>query len=281
MQPPITAKTARPWDLDKPGTVYFLIDNVLLAGGMGKVKKYTVPGFNSVVVLTGAGISAESGLPTFRGAGGIWENHRVEEVASPQAFVRDPLMVQRFYNSRRRKLLSPDVTPNLAHIALAEFEKTFDGKFLLVTQNIDDLHEQAGSEQIIHMHGELLKKRCQACHHVSVTYDDINTTDICEQCGRQQTLRPHVVWFGEMPLQMDRIHQALAECDLFISVGTSGNVYPAAGFVDIANMRNSHSVEINLEPSAAESSFKQKIYGPAASMLPKFIRQLQTQTVVG
>ena len=245
---------------------------------MKKVKKYTVPGFKSIVVLTGAGISAESGLPTFRGAGGIWENHRVEDVASPQAFARDPPLVQRFYNSRRQRLLSPDIKPNSAHLALAEFEKTFNGQFLLITQNIDNLHELAGSENIVHMHGELLKKRCQACHQVSTAREDINVGDTCGQCGEQGTLRPHVVWFGEMPLEMDRIHQALEKCDLFLSVGTSGNVYPAAGFVDIANMCNSHSVEINLEPSAMVSSFKQKIYGPAASMLPEFLAQLQIPT---
>ena len=235
----------------------------------------------SIVVLTGAGISAESGLPTFRGAGGVWENHRVEEVASPQAFVRDPHLVHRFYNSRRQKLLSPDIKPNAAHLALASFERIFDGEFLLVTQNIDNLHEQAGSDNVVHMHGELLKKRCQACHDVSTTYEDIKSDDTCEQCGKLGTLRPHVVWFGEMPLEMDRIHLALEKCDVFISAGTSGNVYPAAGFVDIANMCDSHSVEINLEPSAVESSFKEKVYGPAASVVPQFLAQLQTQTTVG
>ncbi|MDJ0956106.1 MAG: NAD-dependent protein deacylase [Arenicellales bacterium] len=235
----------------------------------------------SIVVLTGAGISAESGLPTFRGAGGVWEHYRVEDVASPQAFARDPQLVHRFYNSRRQKLLSANIKPNSAHLALAAFESAFDGEFLVVTQNIDNLHEQAGSENIVHMHGELLKKRCQQCLQVTFVYEDINTSDGCERCGKQGTLRPHVVWFGEMPLEMDHIHQALEKCDLFISVGTSGNVYPAAGFVDIANMWNSHSVEINLEPSAIESSFKEKIYGPAASMLPKFLTQLQTKTTVG
>lgn len=229
---------------------------------------------DSIVVLTGAGISAESGLPTFRGAGGIWENHRVEEVASPETFNRDPELVHRFYNERRRLLLSPDVRPNPAHRALANFENQYPGEFLLVTQNIDHLHEQAGSRAVIHMHGELLRKRCQSCGRVSPVLEDVSADHVCEQCGVQGALRPHVVWFGEMPLAMDRIYPALNECDLFLSLGTSGNVYPAAGFVEIVNTNGGHSVEINLEPSATESSFSQKIYGQAGQMVPRFLEKL-------
>ena len=149
----------------------------------------------SVVVLTGAGVSAESGLPTFRGAGGIWEDHRVEEVASPQAFDSDPQLVHRFYNERRQHLLSPQVVPNAAHTALADFERDHDGEFLLVTQNIDHLHEQAGSVNLVHMHGELLKKRCAFCNHVSEAAEDLSTEDTCTDCARTGGLRPcGVVW---------------------------------------------------------------------------------------
>ena len=229
-------------------------------------------------MLTGAGISAESGLPTFRGSGGVWESYRVEDVASPDAFARDPALVHRFYNLRRRQLLTGDVKPNPAHIALASFEKRFPGEFLLITQNIDHLHEQAGSINVIHMHGELLKKRCQNCDHISAAREDIGIDQTCDQCGERSTLRPHVVWFGEMPIDIDRIYQALDICDVFLSIGTSGNVYPAAGFVEIVNTRGGHSVEINLEPSAVDSSFSQKIYGPAGETLPKFLDDLNSGT---
>lgn len=240
---------------------------------MGKARS-----LESVVVLTGAGISAESGLPTFSGDGGLWEKYRVEDVASPRAFARDPLLVQRFYNTRRRRLLASDVRPNPAHIALADFEQRFDGDFILVTQNIDHLHEQAGSAEVVHMHGELLKKRCQNCGRISEVKRDISIDQACDCCGERGTLRPHVVWFGEMPLEMDRIHQALRKCDVFLSVGTSGNVYPAAGFVEIVNASGGHSVEINLQPSAVQSSFSQKLYGPAGETLPQFLQQLHAGT---
>jgi NAD-dependent deacetylase len=228
----------------------------------------------SVVVLTGAGVSAESGVPTFRGSGGLWENRRVEDVASPRAFERDPQLVHRFYNGRRRALLGGDIEPNRAHVALAEFERDFPGEFLLVTQNVDDLHERAGSERLIHMHGELLKKRCSHCGDVSATRVDLDAADRCPRCGAQGGLRPHVVWFGEMPLGMDTIEDALRRCDLFVSVGTSGNVYPAAGFVELANARGAHTVEINIEPSATKSSFGERLYGEAGTMLPRFLARL-------
>lgn len=234
----------------------------------------------SVVVLTGAGISAESGLPTFRGVGGIWENHRVEDVASPQTFARDPRLVHCFYNMRRRQLLSSEIQPNTAHMALANFEEDFSGKFLLVTQNIDHLHEQAGSNKVLHMHGELLKKRCQKCYSITAVREDITIEHVCDRCGAHGTLRPHVVWFGEMPLGMNCIHQALSECDVFVSVGTSGNVYPAAGFVEIVNANGGHSIEINLQPSAMESSFDQKMYGPAGVTLPLFLQRLRAGIVI-
>ena len=223
--------------------------------------------YNKVVVLTGAGISAESGLSTFRDNNGLWDNHRVEDVATPEAFDRDPALVQRFYNMRRAALNT--VEPNAAHQALAAAEKQFKS-FLLVTQNVDDLHERAGSQNLLHMHGELLKKRCVQCHQITAINDDLMLESVCKHCDRTGTLRPHIVWFGEMPLYMDDIMSALMQCDLFVSIGTSGAVYPAAGFVEIANQAGAHTVELNLEPSDQNSQFKQSIHGPASELVPQF-----------
>jgi len=189
---------------------------------------------HSIVVLTGAGVSAESGLDTFRGMDGLWENHRIEDVASPEGFARDPELVHGFYNLRRRRLLSGEVEPNAAHRALARLENEFAGDYLLVTQNIDDLHERAGSRRLIHMHGELRKARCGVCGTVGAVSGDLTSSDPCARCQRTGTMLPHVVWFGEMPMAMERIVAGLEGCDLFIAIGTSGHVYPAAGFVDIA-----------------------------------------------
>lgn len=225
----------------------------------------------NIVVLTGAGISADSGLSTFRDNNGLWENHRIEDVATPEAFDRDPLLVHQFYNMRRRALNT--VNPNQAHFKLAEIESEFDS-FLLVTQNVDDLHERAGSQNLIHMHGELLKKRCVQCHQVSINKEDLSTQSICEFCDRIGTLRPHIVWFGEMPLMMDEIMRALMQCDLFLSIGTSGTVYPAAGFVELANQSGAHTVELNLEPSDQASHFKQSLHGPASQIVNKFFNSL-------
>jgi len=223
--------------------------------------------FNKVVVLTGAGTSAESGLSTFRDNDGLWENHRVEDVATPEAFDRDPELVQRFYNMRRASLKT--VSPNPAHMALATAENHFKS-FLLVTQNVDDLHERAGSKQLLHMHGELLKKRCVQCHQIHPITGDLNAEDVCKSCQSKGSLRPHIVWFGEMPLYMDTIMSALMQCDLFVSIGTSGSVYPAAGFVEVANQSGAHTVELNLEPSDQNNQFKQSIHGPASEIVPAF-----------
>lgn len=228
---------------------------------------------NSIVVLTGAGISAESGIKTFRDANGLWENHRVEEVASPEGFRQDPSLVHRFYNMRRTQLLSAAVAPNPAHISLAQFEDAFSGEFLLVTQNVDNLHERAGSRDIIHMHGELLKMRCQACDTVFDINGDISETHPCPACERVAQLRPDIVWFGEVPMGMERIYQALQRCDLFIAIGTSGNVYPAAAFVQEAASCGAHTVEINLEPSAVQSCFDRHIYGTASVQVPAFVAE--------
>lgn len=230
--------------------------------------------YQNIVVLTGAGISAESGIRTFRGAEGLWGNHRIEDVATPEAFVHNPRLVQRFYNERRRHLLSGVVTPNSAHRALAKLEREFSGDFLLVTQNIDDLHERAGSSNLIHMHGELLKARCSTSGQQFPIHSDLEISDSCRCCGLNGTLRPHVVWFGEMPLQMDTIYGALSQCDLFISIGTSGNVYPAAGFVECANLAGAHSVELNLERSNIGDAFAEHRYGPASEVVNHFVCEL-------
>jgi NAD-dependent deacetylase len=230
--------------------------------------------FSRIVILTGAGISKESGLDTFRDADGIWAKVRLEDVATPEAFVRDPDVVQAFYNARRHALANSNVTPNAAHRALAELEQRHPGDVLLVTQNIDDLHERAGSRRLIHMHGELFKARCAACDSVHVWREDIDAGSLSPCCGFIGRLRPHVVWFGEMPLAMDRIYAALAICDLFISIGTSGTVYPAAGFVQEARAAGADTVELNLEPSESHSLFAERRYGPATEIVPAFVARL-------
>lgn len=230
--------------------------------------------YQSIVVLTGAGISAESGIRTFRATDGLWEDHRIEDVASPEGFARNPALVQRFYNERRRKLFDPAVQPNPAHLALAAFERRFAGEFLLVTQNVDDLHERAGSRQLIHMHGELRKMRCTMSEQVYPVDDDIDSQRRCPCCALTGTLRPHIVWFGEMPLAMDRIYGALENCDLFVSIGTSGNVYPAAGFVEAARTAGAHTVELNLAPSQQRSRFAEAQHGKASELVPAYFTKL-------
>ncbi|MBJ7221095.1 MULTISPECIES: Sir2 family NAD+-dependent deacetylase [unclassified Brenneria] len=224
-----------------------------------------------VVVLTGAGVSAESGIRTFRAADGLWEEHRVEDVATPEGFHRNPELVQAFYNARRRQLQQPDIVPNAAHLALANLEALLGDNFLLITQNIDNLHERAGSERIIHMHGELLKVRCCQSGQIFDWTGDLSAEERCHCCQFPAPLRPHIVWFGEMPLQMDKISQALAQADYFIAIGTSGHVYPAAGFVHEAHAHGAYTLELNLEPSLVESQFDEKIYGPASTVVPEFV----------
>jgi NAD-dependent deacetylase len=223
-----------------------------------------------LVILTGAGISAESGLRTFRGADGLWENHQVQEVATPEAFRRDPDLVHRFYNERRRGLAS--VQPNAAHHALVRLEREWGGDLLLVTQNVDDLHDRAGSRQLLHMHGELLKGRCLSCRTVQTWPGDMDPFSRCLSCG-SGPMRPHIVWFGEMPLEMTRIYQALERCDLFVAIGTSGNVYPAAGFVEAVGS-GARTLELNLEPSLVANSFQRTLAGQATDLVPAFVSEL-------
>ncbi|MBS0847601.1 Sir2 family NAD+-dependent deacetylase [Citrobacter sp. JGM124] len=229
-----------------------------------------------VVVLTGAGISAESGIRTFRASDGLWEECRVEDVATPEGFQRDPQGVQQFYNARRRQLLQPDIQPNAAHRALARLESVLGDNMLLVTQNIDNLHERAGNKRVLHMHGELLKVRCVRSGQVLSWHQDVMPEDRCHCCQIGEVLRPHVVWFGEMPLGMDEIYQALSEADYFIAIGTSGNVYPAAGFVHEARLQGAHTVELNLEPSLVGNEFEEKHYGLASQKVPEYVENLLT-----
>lgn len=229
--------------------------------------------YRSILVLTGAGISAESGLGTFRDKDGLWTKYDLSEVATPEGFARNPAFVHEFYNARRRNLLGAE--PNDAHRALAEFERGFGGEFLVVTQNVDDLHERAGSANLLHMHGELFKIRCEQCGAVQAHTGDLDLASACPACGSAGRLRPHVVWFGEMPLHMEEIDAALGRCDLFIAIGTSGNVYPAAGFIaDLRRRRRAHTVELNLEPSETNALFHEHRFGPASRVVPEFLAEL-------
>jgi NAD-dependent deacetylase len=228
----------------------------------------------SIVILTGAGISAESGLETFRGAGGLWCGHKVEDVATPQAFARNPALVHEFYNMRRRGLLDPSIEPNAGHLALVKLEQEWKGDVLVVTQNIDNLHERAGTQNLIHMHGEALKAFCHFCDYNIPCLDDLSVETLCANCRKTGGVRPDIVWFGEMPYQMDKIYDALANCGLFISIGTSGNVYPAAGFVAEALRHNAYTMEINLEPSQTSSVFHETLRGQAGIIAPDLVQKL-------
>ena len=229
-----------------------------------------------IVILTGAGISAESGVPTFRGQDGLWEEHRIEDVATPEGFERNPDLVHRFYNERRRRLRSGSVGPNAAHRALGRLETEYPGPVTVVTQNIDNLHERGGSRSVVHMHGELLKGRCRYCGDRFPAEGDLKSGDRCSRCNRPAALRPDVVWFGEMPFHMEEIFGMLVECGLFIAVGTSGNVYPAAGFVQIAARSGAHTIEVNLEPSRVENDFAEHRYGLAGELVPALVEEILT-----
>jgi NAD-dependent deacetylase len=228
--------------------------------------------FRNTVILTGAGISAESGLATFRGPDGLWEGHRVEDVATPEAFVRDPALVHAFYDERRAKLAA--VEPNAAHEALARLDAAWTGELLLVTQNIDDLHERAGSERLLHMHGELNKGWCLACNQRFPWTGEMGAGAECPSCGGVGQVRPDIVWFGEMPYEMERIDDALQRCDQFVSIGTSGAVYPAAGFVQTARYRGAYCLEINLEPSQGSIFFHESRIGRASKRVPEWVEEV-------
>ncbi|WP_390583935.1 NAD-dependent deacylase [Erythrobacter sp. MTPC3] len=224
-----------------------------------------------IVILTGAGISAESGIDTFRSAGGLWEQHRVEDVATPEGFARNPDLVLGFYDARREALAS--VEPNDAHRALARLEREFAGDLLLVTQNVDDLHERGGSRRVLHMHGELKSALCAACEMRSAWDAPMSDRPQCPIC-QAPSLRPDVVWFGEMPYQMERIYAALSQADLFVSIGTSGAVYPAAGFVQEVQRTGADTLELNLDASDGTPFFREARHGPAGSLVPQWVDEV-------
>ena len=230
-----------------------------------------MPDTQNIVILTGAGISAESGLATFRGPGGLWEGQRVEDVCTPQALARDPALVHRFYDARRAALAT--VEPNPAHHALARLDAAWPGELLIVTQNVDDLHERAGARRLLHIHGELLSALCAVCEARTEHHGDLPPGSVCTGCGAP-ALRPDIVFFGEMPYHMPTIEAALAACDLFVSIGTSGAVYPAAGFVQLADHYGADTLELNLEPSAGSASFAQSRHGPASLLVPAWADSL-------
>ena len=225
----------------------------------------------NIVVLTGAGISAESGLRTFRAEDGLWEDHRVEDVATPQAFRRDPELVQRFYDLRRENVLAAG--PNAAHEALARLDREWSGELLIVTQNIDDLHERAGASRVLHMHGEALSAWCLACDARHPWRGTLLDAPRCPACG-EAALRPDIVWFGEMPYRMDEIFAALSRADLFVSIGTSGAVYPAAGFEQEASTHGARALELNLERSQGSHWFDESRLGPASELVPAWVEEM-------
>jgi NAD-dependent deacetylase len=226
----------------------------------------------NIVILTGAGVSAESGLRTFRADDGLWEEHRIEDVCTPDAYARDPALVHQFYDARRAR--AAEVEPNPAHAALARLEAEWEGDFLLVTQNVDSLHERAGSKRLIHMHGQLDSGWCLACGERFPWEGPMGHGAACANCAEVGEVRPDIVWFGEMPYEMDRIEAALRDADLFVSIGTSGAVYPAAGFVQTARYVGARTVEINLEPSLGSVFFNEARIGPAGVEVPKWVGEL-------
>jgi NAD-dependent deacetylase len=232
-------------------------------GDMNKIR--------NIVILTGAGVSAESGIDTFRGGGGLWEQHRVEDVATPEAFERDPDLVLRFYDSRREAIQNK--LPNAAHLALARLETEWPGQLLLVTQNVDDLHERGGSRRVLHMHGTHLNAWCTSCDVRSRWTAPLIDRPPCPVCAAR-SLRPDVVWFGEMPYRMGEIYAALLETDLFVSIGTSGAVYPAAGFVQNAVELGARTLELNLERSQGSHHFHESRLGPASEVVPAWVEEL-------
>ncbi len=233
----------------------------------------------NIVILTGAGISRESGLETFRDNDGIWSKVSIEDVATPRAFARDPARVHAFYNARRRTLLAPEIQPNAAHLALAKLQRLWPGSVLIITQNIDNLHERAGSMKVVHMHGQLLEALCTACNNVTKCYEDLSIETACPMCTRRGKMRPNVVWFGEQVRLADSAEQALRTCNLFVAIGTSGTVYPAAAFVEDARSANARTVELNLERSQVASSFDEVIEGPAGETVPMYVEGLLHRTL--
>ncbi|MGI9255922.1 MAG: NAD-dependent deacylase [Salinispira sp.] len=225
-----------------------------------------------MLILTGAGISAESGLDTFRAQEGLWEKHPIEQVATPEGFAADPALVNRFYNERRRSL--GNVEPNTAHYALMKLEEQLQDTFCLITQNVDDLHERAGNRRVLHMHGSLRKSMCQYCQSRENCNGDIRVTDSCSRCGKSGGMRPDIVWFGEIPYHMDEIYRKLQNCNYFAAIGTSSNVYPAAGFVRDAQKHGAECFEVNMETTPMSRYFQRGFYGQASVQVPLFVENI-------
>lgn len=228
--------------------------------------------YKNIVFLTGAGISAESGLSTFRSENGLWNNHRVEDVATIEAYFRNPDYVHDFYNNMRPELLKAE--PNPAHLAISDLQKKYPAQISVITQNVDTLHEKAKNKDIYHIHGQINQIVCMNCGHIFETWGDITSQDKCEHCGTVGMLKPNIVFFGENLLYMNKVDNLLKSCDLFISVGTSGVVYPAAGFVQIAKMFGADTIELNMETTSNNSLFDRHIYGPAGTTLPSLVNEL-------
>ncbi len=233
----------------------------------------------NIVVLTGAGTSAESGIDTFRSAGGLWEQHKVEDVATPEGYFKDPKLVHHFYNLRRAAL--KNVKPNAAHEALARLETELaecGGNLTIVTQNVDDLHERAGTKNIIHMHGILTSMLCGICEHRWHWAEASSTETLCPSCHVKGSPRPDIVWFGEIPYHMDTIEKAIEACDLFVSIGTSGAVFPASGFVQMARALVKDTLELNLETTQGSHFFHESRFGPAGTLVPEWAEELVRET---
>lgn len=232
---------------------------------------------DNIVILTGAGISAESGVATFRAADGLWEGHKAEAVATPEGFAADPALVHAFYDARRAQLAHVILNP--AHEALARLDSAWPGELLIVTQNVDDLHERAGAKfgkggRLLHMHGELLKAWCLACGSRFSWAGSMGEAATCPTCAAPGRLRPDIVWFGEMPYEMDRIETALRNADLFVSIGTSGAVYPAAGYVQTARYCGARTLELNLDPSQGSIFFDEVRIGKAGVEVPRWVEEM-------
>lgn len=228
--------------------------------------------YKNIVILTGAGISAESGLSTFRSEDGLWNKHRVEDVATIEAFFRNPDYVHEFYNEMRPELFAAE--PNAAHKAITTLQEKYPAQISVITQNVDTLHEKAGNQNVYHIHGQINQMVCLNCGHVFESWGEFSSEDACEQCGAKAMLKPNIVFFGEDLLCMDKVDTLLRTCDLFISVGTSGVVYPAAGFVQIAKMFGADTYEFNMEQTSNNRLFDEHIYGPAGTTLPAFVEKM-------
>lgn len=228
--------------------------------------------YQNIVILTGAGISAESGLVTFRASNGLWNNHRVEDVATVEAFERNPAYVHEFYNELKKELVKAQ--PNPAHFAITKLQREYDAEISIVTQNVDTLHEKAGSKNICHIHGQINQALCLNCGHILETFGDVDTETVCPHCKIVGMMKPNIVFFGENLLCMDKVDRLLSGCDLFLSVGTSGVVFPAASFVQIAKYNGAQTYEFNLEPTSNNFYFDRHIFGPAGTTLPAFVDEL-------